>query len=90
MFFNRRPQNHQKLIIQGASAHTAGPVHGFVSLWCLGLISFFVLSKGTENFLGNFPCLEFLGEIEKQMSSDKHNFRFRSILIAEALSIKKG
>ena len=29
--------------IQGASAHTAGPVYGFVSLWCVGLISFFVL-----------------------------------------------
>ena len=26
--------------IQGASAHTAGPVYGFVSLWCVGLISF--------------------------------------------------
>ena len=28
--------------IQCASAHTAGPVYGFVSLWCVGLISFFV------------------------------------------------
>ena len=26
--------------IQGASAHSAGPVYGFVSLWCVGLISF--------------------------------------------------
>ena len=27
-------------MIQGASAHSAGPVYGFVSLWCVGLILF--------------------------------------------------
>ena len=28
------------MYIQGASAHSAGPVYGFVSLWCVGLIIF--------------------------------------------------
>ena len=27
-------------MIQSASAHSAGPVYGFVSLWCVGLIIF--------------------------------------------------
>ena len=49
--------------IQSASAHSAGPVYGFVSLWCVGLISF--------SFCDQILC-------EKPSCEDRFQIRFIS------------